>query len=63
MAVDLSLVPPANGKLFSIDTTGRKLRVIVFAPVPVVAGITLALLGDKPWVHDMLRTVQQWLGR
>jgi len=63
MCLDLSLVPPANGKMFSIDTTGRKLRVIVFAPVPIAAALALALFGDKPWVHELLRTVQHWLAR
>jgi hypothetical protein len=63
VCLDLSLVPPAAGKLFTIDTTGRKLRIIVFAPVPVLAGLTLALLGDRPWLHWLLDAAKRTLTR
>lgn len=63
VSVQVSMVPPAPGRIISVERSARTLRAVLFAPRPVVLGLTLALVGNHPWfVHgfDWLRQLLGW---
>lgn len=54
VAFSVTLVPPKQGRVFSLEQGPRTRRVVMYAPRAVVVSLTLAGLGSVPWVREVV---------
>lgn len=53
LAVSISLVPPKQGRVFSIESGPWTRRGVMYAPRFVMWTLFIATLGQVPWIKDL----------
>lgn len=58
LGVQLAMVSPTPGRILSIERGPRTWRLTVCCPRPVLVAAGMALLGNQPWVWELVRWIR-----